>query len=141
MKFWDTSALVTLLVQDPRSAFALSMLEDDGNVLAWWGTPVECTSAVARLEREGRLPEAQVNEILLRLRELARYWYEVQPGNVLRSQAQRMLRVHALRAADSLQLAAAYSASEGDPTSLEFVCFDAVLNRAASREGFQVRAG
>jgi hypothetical protein len=46
---------------------------------------------------------------------------------------------HALRAADSLQLGAALVASEGDPTSLEFVCLDRNLADAAEREGFVVK--
>jgi hypothetical protein len=48
----------------------------------------------------------------------------------------RLLRVHPLRAADSLQLAAAVVASEGDPGELPFVCLDEKLAQAASREGF-----
>jgi hypothetical protein len=53
--------------------------------------------------------------------------------------ARRLLRVHPLRAADSLQLAAAVLASEGRPSTLEFVCLDDRLGIAAQREGFRVR--
>jgi hypothetical protein len=55
--------------------------------------------------------------------------------------AQRLLRVHPLRAADSLQLAAAIVAAEGDPATLEFVGLDDRLNDAAAREGFRVVRG
>jgi hypothetical protein len=46
------------------------------------------------------------------------------------------LRVHPLRAADALQLAAAYIAAERRPSSLELVILDDRLAAAARREGF-----
>jgi hypothetical protein len=45
-----------------------------------------------------------------------------------------------LRAADSLQLAAAIIAAGHEPATLEFVSLDARLNEAASREGFSLHA-
>ena len=41
------------------------------------------------------------------MRALKLAWHEVQPVEVLKETAVRLLRVHALRAGDSLQLAAA----------------------------------
>jgi hypothetical protein len=43
-----------------------------------------------------------------------------------------------LRAADSLQLAAALVAADHNPSSLEMVYLDARLSSAARREGFTV---
>ena len=63
---------------------------------------------------------------------------EVLPADSVRASAQRLLRVHPLRAADSLQLAAALLACEQDPPSLELVCLDDRLAEAAGREGFPV---
>jgi hypothetical protein len=57
---------------------------------------------------------------------------------VLRDLAERLLRVHSLRAADSLQLAAAIIAAEREPVTLDLVSLDDRLNDAASREGFRV---
>jgi hypothetical protein len=51
-----------------------------------------------------------------------------------------MLRVHDLRAADALQLAAGVAAAEGRPATLAFVCLDERLAAAAEREGFGVVA-
>jgi hypothetical protein len=56
----------------------------------------------------------------------------------LRRLAQRLVRVHPLRAADAFQLAAALVAAEPDPSGVEFVCLDPRLANAASREGFRV---
>ena len=49
-----------------------------------------------------------------------------------------MLRVHALRAADALQLAAALLASDEEPAGLDIVTLDSRLADAARREGFRV---
>jgi uncharacterized protein len=46
--------------------------------------------------------------------------------------------VHPLRAADALQLAAAYAGSDRRPTSLEFVTLDERLADVARKEGFSV---
>ena len=109
-------------------------------MLVWWGTPVECTAALARREREGALSVADTGAALERLRDVAAAWQEIVPSDAVRSTAQRLLRVHPLRAADSLQLAAAIIAAEHEPRTLEFVSLDARLNEAASREGFRVPA-
>ena len=62
----------------------------------------------------------------------------MQPTDRLHALAQRMLRVHALRAADALQLAAALLASDEEPAGLEVVTLDSRLADAARREGFRV---
>ena len=104
----------------------------------WWGTEIECVSAVARLEREGALADAAMIAALGRLDSLAEAWNEVQPVAAVRRTARRLLRVHPLRAADALQLAAAVVAAEGVPASLDLVTLDEPLAAAARREGFVV---
>ena len=136
MNFWDTSALVVLSVAEASRESALRVLEADEQIVVWWGAAVEYVAAVSRRERDSSLTTDEVAEQLAHLRALSQVWYEVQPGQRLKALAQRLLRVHPLRAADSLQLAAALVAAEDDPSSIGFVCFDARLNQAASREGF-----
>ena len=72
------------------------------------------------------------------LTQLSAGWSEIEPSTALRTHAKRFLNVHDLRAADALQLAAAFIAAEGQPSLLEFVCFDERLLAAANPEGFQV---
>ena len=60
------------------------------------------------------------------------------PSETVRRIARRALRVHDLRAADALQLAAATVAAESDPASLELISLDRRLLEAARREGFPV---
>ena len=138
MRFWDSSAIVPLLVDDADQKHVRGQLEQDPEMLVWWGTPIECVSAFARRERDGSLDSDGIRIALGRLRALADQWHEVLPTSTLRTVAERMLRVHPLRAADALQLAAAHVASERDPPSLEFVSLDDRLREAASREGFRV---
>ena len=138
MNFWDTSALVALSVEEPRRQMVLRVLEADEHIVVWWGTSIEYVAAISRRERDGSLTTDEVAVHLSRLNALSQVWYEVQPSRRIKTVAQRLLRVHPLRAADSLQLASALIASEDDPTSLGFVCFDARLNQAASREGFTI---
>ena len=135
MRFWDTSALVPLLAEEPATA-AAQRLYGEEPAAAWWGTVVECASAVARLEREGSLTPSQAVEAFARLDALHASWVEIEAGDEVREVARRMLRVHPLRAADALQLAAAWLASERRPSSLPFVTLDDCLRGAAAREGF-----
>jgi hypothetical protein len=75
---------------------------------------------------------------LRRLVNLRRGWHEIEPSEDVREAARRLLRVHDLRAANSLPLAAAGVASESRPAPLEFVCLDDRLRTAAEREGFGI---
>ena len=137
MRFWDSSALVPLLLRQPQTALARQLLERDAEMVVWWGSAIECASAMARLQREGQLAaraEADARGLLDTLRES---WFEIQPGDVVREQALRLLRLHPLRAADALQLAAALEWA-GSPPEGGFVTFDDRLGEAARREGFRV---
>jgi predicted nucleic acid-binding protein len=138
VRFWDSSAVVPLLVSEEATSRSRGLYEEDAALVAWWGTPVECISAVARLERDGDLEEAEVELAAARLRSLAGHWTEVVPSEPVRRSATRLLRVHALRAGDALQLAAAITFAAGDQESLDVVTFDERLARAAAREGFPV---
>jgi hypothetical protein len=141
VKFWDASAIIPLLADEPTRERLLELLEADPEILAWWGTPVEIASALARREREKLLTADEVEAALAKARQLADSWHEIVPSASVRRTAERLLRVHALRAADSLQLAAALIAANHDPTTLEIVCLDARLATAARREGFTVLEG
>ncbi|MEI7742134.1 MAG: type II toxin-antitoxin system VapC family toxin [Chloroflexota bacterium] len=138
MRFWDASAIVPLLVDEPTSAAVLRTLAGDPDIVAWWGTETECVSAVARLERKGVLTPAATSRALRQLDAFASVWQEVAPVPVVRRTAIRLLRVHALRAADALQLAAAVVVGEDHPGTLPIVTRDIRLALAAEREGFPV---
>ena len=138
MIFWDTSAIVPLLVSETSSRALQALAKHDSTMLVWWGSEVECASAMARIERDGALDPRDAARVFERLRQLSGVWHEIEPSDVIRQAAIRFLRVHPLRAADALQLAAAYAAAEQRPASLDMVTLDERLALAARKEGFGV---
>lgn len=138
MKFWDASAIVPLLVVETSSQRLQSILAQDSAMFVWWGSAIECVSALARRERDGALDPPATTLALERLRQLADAWHEIDPSDAVREAAARFLRVHPLRAADALQLAAAFLAAEQRPASLTMVTLDERLATAARKEGFAV---
>ena len=138
MKFWDTSAIVPLLVVESSTDTARTILTGDSSVVVWWGTRTECVSALNRQIRDGSLrieDERQVRQVLQQLTDA---WSEVQPSEILRSTAERLLAVHALRAADAFQLAAALHWCQRQPMNRDLVSFDVQLRDAAYKEGFTI---
>jgi uncharacterized protein len=138
MKFWDSSALIPLIVPEPETRALGALLRADPAIAAWWGSRLECAAALARLERERRITGPNMAQARSRLDVLADQWVEIAPGPQVREQAERLLRVHALRSADAHQLAAALVASGHRPATLEFVTIDSRLADAARREGFRL---
>jgi predicted nucleic acid-binding protein len=136
MKFWDASAIVPLLVAEPATPAMQALAAEDEAMLVWWSSQVECASAIARLDRDGALDDSAVAQAFDRLKHLAQGWHEVDPSDSIREAAVRFLRVHPLRAADAIQLAAAFITAERRPSSLELVTLDERLTVAARKEGF-----
>jgi hypothetical protein len=138
MKFWDASAIVPLLARQPQTETMQELIADDSAIAVWWGTFVECASAISRLARDHDLDEPSVTAAFDRLEALSVAWTEVEPSSSVRAAAVRMLRVHPLRAGDALQLASAFVAAAGVPAGLDVVALDDRLAAAARKEGFRV---
>ncbi len=136
MRFWDTSAVVSLCVTEPRSATAKSILVKDPSMVVWWVTRTECVSAFARHAREGDLGVAGERQARQVLETLAESWIEIQPTETVRGGAERLVAVHPLRAADAFQLAAAVEWCQRQTKGMGLVSFDTRLREAAYREGF-----
>ncbi len=135
--FWDASALVPLCVHEITSRQAQSQLRKWLPVV-WWGSEVEVQSAITRLHRLGTLSDVEKRGALARLELLSRGWREILPGDHVRHLAKRLLDTYELRAADSLQLAAALTWCQQRPLRRTFVGADSRLSRAASASGFSV---
>lgn len=140
MRFWDSSALIPLLVAQPSSARTDRWLAADPAIAVWTLTPVEISSALQRLLRDGLLAEAVTDEAERRSSELFQASHVVVAVEPVKTQARRLLRLHPLRAADALQLAAAVEWSGGRPSGRLLHTLDARLAVAARREGFDVPA-
>ena len=139
MNFWDTSAVVALLVDELGSVSVGELRVRDPALLVWWGTRVECASAIARLRREQALNTAEAERAQTELTTLSSAWGEVEPTGAVRDRAIGYTVRHSLRAADALQLAAAsvgLSAIGADSSA--FVCLDRRLAAAARVEGLNV---
>lgn len=138
MRFWDTSALIPLLVAERGTARAERWLREDPDVVVWTLTRVELLSALARRRRAE--PGAG-RQLAVARRELLRAWErwsEVTAIELVRRHAERVVETHPVRAADALQIGAALVAADGEPAALEFVTFDRHQAAAAEREGFPV---
>ena len=136
MKYWDSSSIVPLLVDEVTSESKRRIHREDPSIVTWWGTVVECESALSRLERDVRSTGAIPPDARARLASLADSWTEIGADIRVRNRALRLLRTHPLRSADALQLAAALVAVSEHSAAIEFVCGDERLAEAARLEGF-----
>ena len=138
MRYWDASALVPLVVNEPVTKLVRSWADDDPSIVTWAWTRVEIVGAVERRARDGSLTRAQRREALARFEALAEAWDEVTDVLAVRARAIPVLARHALRAADAAQLGAALLVTEPDHGAVPFVCLDERLATAAEREGLTV---
>lgn len=138
MKFWDTSAIVPLCLDEPHSSTVRDILSGDSAIVVWWATRTEYISALMRQVREGGLTTAGERQARHVLQALTKAWMEIQPSEALRGVAERLLGVHPLRAADAFQLAAALQWCERQTADKTVISFDARLRDAAHKEGFEV---
>ena len=125
-----------MLARGPAAARYRIAARDFG-IITWWGTYVECASAIARHAREGSAP-SQIAESYRLLDQLSDEWREIAASEGLRRAAVRMAKNHTLRAGDALQLGAALIAAGFEPNAVRFLTEDARLKVAAEREGFVV---
>ncbi|HZF41519.1 MAG TPA: type II toxin-antitoxin system VapC family toxin, partial [Blastocatellia bacterium] len=121
-----------------KSQRARAMQRSYPAINVWWGTRVECHSALYRLIREGDLLVKEERQALLSLERLSAQWVEIQPSEEVRQVAERLLKLHPLRAADSLQLSAALIWCNHHPHGKTFICDDTKLIEAAEKEGFNI---
>jgi predicted nucleic acid-binding protein len=135
MRFWDSSAIVPLLVKEEASDFLWELTQTDKDKVVWWGTETECLSALARREREGGLDRLSVSLAEANLSKILNEAYEIQPNIELRRIARRLLMTHPLRAADAFQLASALFFGGSQIDQLPFLTLDKNLSAAAAKEG------
>jgi uncharacterized protein len=137
--FWDSSAVVPIVLPEARSAELTSILAADPEPAVWWSTLVECHSACYRRHRRAPIPDTVLRDALQRLNAFCEDADQVSAGDQVRRRAVRLLATHDLRAADSLQLAAALIWCEENPHGEPFISLDDRLRAAARAEGFDVR--
>ncbi len=137
MRFWDSSAIVPLIVEEASSSACRSLLRADRAIAVWALSRVEVLSAIWREVRAERMERAAAMQASKRLDALSAAWTEVDGLVAVRARAGRVVAVHPLRAADALQLAAALVLSKERPR-WPFVTGDRQLASVAELEGFDV---
>ena len=127
-----------MLVVEALTDDVKGVYEEDPGLIVWWGTELECASALSRRERREELLTGAMTQAFQRLEALKGSWHEIQPAEAVRRTARRLLRVHDLRTADALQVAAAIVAAEGHPEMLEVVTLDERMGDAVLKKGFEL---
>ncbi len=74
MRFWDSSALVPLHVDQAQTSEIRALYRQDRDILAWTLSDVEMRSALCRLARESVLEPDQLQEAIARIE---RFWMTV----------------------------------------------------------------
>lgn len=138
MRFWDSSAVVPLLVEQGASSRVAAWMTADDALVLWTLTPVEVISAVRRLAREAVLDPRGAEHAEARLDELVTASHMVFDVEAVKAVARRVLRRHPLRAFDALQLGAALHWAEHHPEGRTVHTLDQRLAAAARSEGFVV---
>ncbi len=138
MRFWDSSALVPLIIEEKHSKTCRLVFRSDPRQIVFCLSRTEVLSALWRRRRENMLDDDDLRAAEARLESLANRWTEVHALSRVRDAAEQLLRTHPLRAADSLQLGACIAIFGLQRRDREFVVLDDVLANAARDEGFKV---
>lgn len=139
--FFDSSALVQRYILEEGTQRVVEIVQGPDRLtvsrLAW----VEVTATLVRRAREGDLAPEVLAEILHLLEDELRTRFDViELGPAAITRSVDLVRAHALRAADGIQLACALLAHGGARENDEFVFVssDAELNAAAETDGLTV---
>lgn len=138
MRFWDSSALVAVAMEEKATRSVRALSREDPELVVWILSEVEIAGALWRRRRENELTEVVRREAQRQMDLALSNAVTVADVPAVARRARRLLAAHALRAADAMQLAAALLACEDEPARLPFVTLDDRLGEAASREGFTV---
>lgn len=138
MNFWDSSSILPLITHQKSSPEIWGFRERCTTIHVWTLTPIEVFSALSRLQRMGEIPSSIAEQAQANLPDIFRTFEMICDVDAVKARALRVLRMHPLKAADALQLAAALAACADNPPAHSFVTLDRVLAEAASREGFKI---
>jgi predicted nucleic acid-binding protein len=143
VKFWDASAIVSLLVEEEHSRACRDVSRADPGIVLWQFTFAETISALRRnMRRDPPLSEWQFDAAHRRLNLLRRHWEVVKAkdDNAIEDMNGRELALmirRPIQSGDALQLAAAMTYFE-PVHKAGFVVIDRGLAHAAKAEGFTI---
>jgi predicted nucleic acid-binding protein len=128
-QFWDTSALVALILQERHTALSLQAKEEGRRFLAWDWLKIEALAALAR-RKCGAVEFKSLRTLLEQFEFIG-----LEPSDY--PALGKVIQKHKLRSADAGHLFCLRQAKKLRP-SICFVCFDEELTKAAEAEGIHV---
>lgn len=138
MSFWDSSALGSLLLQEANALEIRSIYDQSETFVMWTLTPVEVVSALYQAARTNRISAEGLRQAEQWLKEAIESFNFVKDIEQVKHRAERILRIHPLKAADALQLAAALVYYDDKPQSQLLITLDTKLAQAGFKEGFTI---
>ena len=137
MRFWDTSALIPLMLEEAESDRMRALLAEDGAIAIATITPLEIASVLWRRRHAGQLGVEEHHQADAMFAELSARWNQVTSMTLILRKALDVVTRHPLRTLDAIQLAAAIVLCD-EPACLTLVTLDRDLAAAARAEGFEV---
>src|SRR3989442_6580242 len=138
VRFWDSSAIVPLVLVEPATTRVRAWLREDATVAIWTFTRVEVLSALARRRRAEPRMQRQIAAARREFLEAWPRWSEGTMIDAVKRLAERLVEAHPLRAARALQIGAPPATPGSEPETPEFVTLDGRQAEAARREGLPV---
>jgi predicted nucleic acid-binding protein len=135
--YFDTSAVVPLLIDEPGSARATSLWDGADRVVSVRLLYPETRAALAQAERLGRLTARQLRGAVTEFDSLFEVIDLVEVDHVLAVRAGELAEARRLRGYDAVHLAAAERVRDPD---VVVIAGDGVLLDAAADEGMAVAA-
>lgn len=130
--YFDTSALIPLLIEEPASVVAGRLWDAAARAVSVRLVYPEARAVLARAARLGRISPAGSRAAVSGLEELDRQLYHIEVTALLAARAGHIAEALALRGYDAVHLAAAESVADGE---LVVVTGDLALGSAADALG------
>lgn len=136
--YWDTSALLALIFEEPRSADVRRLALKRGALPGYTSffSFIEMESAYARRISERALKTSQLPELRLKAQRLESSLGLIWADEETLRDARHLVLEQGLRPGDALQLASARLLLKNDDGAT-FICLDEKLNQAAQAVGFK----
>ncbi len=136
--YLDTSALVKAYIAEEFSHDVMSHISNADIISTHRIAFIEAHAAFAQLNRENKLTDLELNTTKQVFVNDWRNYLQIENTQALMEHAVDLAEAFALRAYDSVHLAAAAMLSKQSNQMIIFACFDRHLNKAAKVLGLQL---
>ena len=133
--YFDTSAIIPLIIEEPSSPIASRLWDDAERIVSVRVMYPEARAALARAERMRRMTRGQHTAAIAELESIIGQVDQIEINAALARLAGDLADAHGLHGYDAVHLAAAATAADNE---LVVVTGDADLSRAATALGFSV---